>query len=201
MLVLVCTAIFALLNVSPCLHRYLHFYISLSSLLQFIPDFDNYLLFFFHLFSIWGRCNHINHSSFQISTLSGLVRLLSLLLSPSCNVLWHHATSVSTGQSSFLSMSTHFHVLITSSCPILTTVSGQSWVTLGVCAPNFIVRLNCPWIQPCDSVVFIYCVQQSPDGKYIACGAIDGIINIFDMTTGKLLHTLEGREMSYWHRV
>lgn len=33
---------------------------------------------------------------------------------------------------------------------------------------------------------------QSPDGKYIACGAIDGIINIFDMTTGKLLHTLEG---------
>ena len=34
---------------------------------------------------------------------------------------------------------------------------------------------------------------QSPDGKYIACGAIDGIINIFDMTTGKLLHTLEGK--------
>lgn len=36
---------------------------------------------------------------------------------------------------------------------------------------------------------------QSPDGKYIACGAIDGIINIFDMTTGKLMHTLEGHAM------
>jgi len=33
---------------------------------------------------------------------------------------------------------------------------------------------------------------QSPDGHYIACGAIDGIINIFDLTTAKLLHTLEG---------
>ena len=44
-------------------------------------------------------------------------------------------------------------------------------------------------------------MQQSPDGKYIASGAIDGIINIFDMTTGKLLHTLEGMEMCYWHRL
>ena len=35
---------------------------------------------------------------------------------------------------------------------------------------------------------------QSPDGHYIACGAIDGIINIFDLTTGKLLHTLEGKK-------
>lgn len=34
---------------------------------------------------------------------------------------------------------------------------------------------------------------QSPDGKYLASGAIDGIINIFDIATGKLLHTLEGR--------
>lgn len=34
--------------------------------------------------------------------------------------------------------------------------------------------------------------QQSPDGKYLASGAIDGIINIFDIATGKLLHTLEG---------
>ena len=33
---------------------------------------------------------------------------------------------------------------------------------------------------------------QSPDGKYLASGAIDGIINIFDIATGKLLHTLEG---------
>lgn len=34
---------------------------------------------------------------------------------------------------------------------------------------------------------------QSPDGKYLASGAIDGIINIFDIATGKLLHTLEGK--------
>ena len=41
-------------------------------------------------------------------------------------------------------------------------------------------------------MISIWCFK-SPDGKYIACGAIDGIINIFDMTTGKLLHTLEGK--------
>lgn len=33
---------------------------------------------------------------------------------------------------------------------------------------------------------------QSPDGKYIASGAIDGIINIFDVAYGKVLRTLEG---------
>jgi len=38
----------------------------------------------------------------------------------------------------------------------------------------------------------LYTAFQSPDGHYIACGAIDGIINIFDLTTAKLLHTLEG---------
>ncbi|KAJ8790230.1 hypothetical protein J1605_021307 [Eschrichtius robustus] len=36
---------------------------------------------------------------------------------------------------------------------------------------------------------------HSPDGKYLASGAIDGIINIFDIATGKLLHTLEGHAM------
>ena len=34
---------------------------------------------------------------------------------------------------------------------------------------------------------------QSPDGKYLACGAIDGIVNVFDIATGKLIHTLEGK--------
>ena len=36
------------------------------------------------------------------------------------------------------------------------------------------------------------CVQ-SPNGRLIASGAIDGIINLFDLQTGKLLHTLEGK--------
>lgn len=40
--------------------------------------------------------------------------------------------------------------------------------------------------------------SQSPDGKYLASGAIDGIINIFDIATGKLLHTLEGELRSYF---
>ncbi|KAI1904052.1 hypothetical protein AGOR_G00001710 [Albula goreensis] len=38
-------------------------------------------------------------------------------------------------------------------------------------------------------------IAYSPDGKYLASGAIDGIINIFDIATGKLLHTLEGHAM------
>ena len=39
------------------------------------------------------------------------------------------------------------------------------------------------------------CVFQSPDGKYIASGAIDGIINVFDAETSKLMHKLEGHAM------
>ena len=42
---------------------------------------------------------------------------------------------------------------------------------------------------------YYYCTFQSPDGKYIASGATDGIINVFDVTTAKLLHTLEGHAM------
>lgn len=38
----------------------------------------------------------------------------------------------------------------------------------------------------------LFLCLQSPDGKHLATGAIDGIINIFDIATGKLLHTLEG---------
>lgn len=41
----------------------------------------------------------------------------------------------------------------------------------------------------------MYLLFQSPDGKYIASGAIDGIINIFDVASGKLVHTLEGHAM------
>jgi WD repeat-containing protein 61 len=39
------------------------------------------------------------------------------------------------------------------------------------------------------TIIFIF---QSPDGKYIASGAIDDIINIFDVASGKLVHTLQG---------
>lgn len=39
-------------------------------------------------------------------------------------------------------------------------------------------------------------IPQSPDGKYIATGAIDGIINIFDVAAGKVAQTLEGHAMS-----
>ena len=37
---------------------------------------------------------------------------------------------------------------------------------------------------------------QSPDGKFVASGAMDGIINVFDVATGKLVHTLEGHALS-----
>lgn len=33
---------------------------------------------------------------------------------------------------------------------------------------------------------------KSPDMKFVASGAMDGIINVFDIATGKLVHTLEG---------
>jgi len=39
----------------------------------------------------------------------------------------------------------------------------------------------------------LYVCVQSPDGKYIACGAIDGIIYIFEVISEKLIHTLEGQ--------
>jgi len=47
-----------------------------------------------------------------------------------------------------------------------------------------------------ENSVVIFCLTifvQSPDGKLVASGAIDGIINLFDLQSGRLLHTLEGR--------
>lgn len=36
---------------------------------------------------------------------------------------------------------------------------------------------------------------QSPDGRTIACGSVDGMIKVFDVETGKLTRTLEGHAM------
>lgn len=51
---------------------------------------------------------------------------------------------------------------------------------------------RCTLIILYDSVTLLVWMFQSPDGKFIASGAIDGIVNVFDITTGKLIHTLEG---------
>ena len=35
-------------------------------------------------------------------------------------------------------------------------------------------------------------VAYSPDGRRLACGAMDGTVAVFDVPSGKLLHTLTG---------
>ena len=42
---------------------------------------------------------------------------------------------------------------------------------------------------------FTLSLAASKDGKHLATGAIDGIINVFDLLTKKLVHTLEGHAM------
>ena len=42
---------------------------------------------------------------------------------------------------------------------------------------------------------FTLSLAASSDGKYLATGAIDGIINVFELTSRKLVHTLEGHAM------
>ena len=42
---------------------------------------------------------------------------------------------------------------------------------------------------------------QSRSGKLIASGAIDGIINLFDIKSERLLHTLEGTIVSAHRRI
>jgi WD40 repeat protein len=39
---------------------------------------------------------------------------------------------------------------------------------------------------------FVLSVAYSPDGKRLACGSMDGTVGVFDTTSGKLLHTLDG---------
>ena len=42
---------------------------------------------------------------------------------------------------------------------------------------------------------FTLSVAFSPDGKYLAAGAVDGIISIFEVEAAKLIHTLEDHAM------
>ena len=49
--------------------------------------------------------------------------------------------------------------------------------------------------QPSMIIAIMSNIFQSPDGKYVASGAIDGIINVFDVESSKLMHTLEGHAM------
>ena len=44
----------------------------------------------------------------------------------------------------------------------------------------------------CWEKTIVFFIFQCPDGKYIVSGAIDVIIYIFDVPSGKLVHTLEG---------
>ena len=50
--------------------------------------------------------------------------------------------------------------------------------------------LHCP-LKYYVAGKFTLSLAYSADGKYLASGAIDGIIAVFDMETRKLLHTLE----------
>ena len=51
--------------------------------------------------------------------------------------------------------------------------------------------LGVPYIGSFLSGKFTLSLAYSADGKYLASGAIDGIIAVFDMEQRKLLHTLE----------
>jgi WD repeat-containing protein 61 len=61
----------------------------------------------------------------------------------------------------------------------LLTIVIDRWVCSGLCRAV---------ASPCHAL-------QSPDGRHIASGAIDGIISVFDVASGKLVHTLEGHAM------
>ena len=39
---------------------------------------------------------------------------------------------------------------------------------------------------------FVLSLAYSPDGSRIACGCMDGIVAVFDVSTGKLVSVLEG---------
>ena len=55
-------------------------------------------------------------------------------------------------------------------------------------------RFRTPSHAPTSSVL-PQSVTYSPDGRRLACGAMDGTVALFDVGTGKLLHTLAGHAM------
>ena len=54
-------------------------------------------------------------------------------------------------------------------------------------------------IHAIHSLFAVLCDLQSPDARLLASGAVDGQVNLFDMGTGRLLHTLSGEGfLSFW---
>lgn len=49
-----------------------------------------------------------------------------------------------------------------------------------------------PRITISDNTSEVFCIQFSPDGKYLAAGCGDGAIRVFSTQNGKLAYTLEG---------
>ncbi len=47
-----------------------------------------------------------------------------------------------------------------------------------------------------SDVLYQITTTQSPNGKYVACGAMDGVVSIFDVIESKRLHAIEG--MTVW---
>lgn len=46
-----------------------------------------------------------------------------------------------------------------------------------------------------SSKKFVLSVAWSPDGRRLACGSMDGTVNVFDVSRAKFLHHLEGHHM------
>lgn len=46
-----------------------------------------------------------------------------------------------------------------------------------------------------SSKKFVLSVAWSPDGRRLACGSMDGSVNVFDVSRAKFLHQLEGHHM------
>ena len=70
-------------------------------------------------------------------------------------------------------------------------IAVHAYVTYIVCLTTELQQMLCTYRCTVQIVSGAF-LLQSPDGKLVASGAIDGIINLFDLQSGRLLHTLEG---------